>query len=103
MHAGPLKTSRYVGFFVVINKHSATMKPAMHCLHPILKHSGYCLRGKAFSMLVFNCIFLNDKIEVCYYKSPFDTGFQFSLDMADAGSNIEDVEEALVTQISGMY
>ena len=36
-HAGPFKTSRFVGFFANINKYAAKMRSYTHCYHPILK------------------------------------------------------------------
>ena len=49
LHADPFKTRSFLGLFFIMNKYSATMKTYMHCSHPILRHSGYCLRDEAFA------------------------------------------------------
>ena len=51
---------------------------------------------------LFNCliIFLNKKNNFCYRKYPLDPGIQVWLDMAYTGSNMVDIKEDLLTQIS---
>ena len=92
--------SRFVGFFAIMNKYPETMKLDIHCSHPILKQSDYWLIDGAFASLIFLKSILNKKNKICYRKYPFDSGIQVWSDMADTGSNMVDVEEALVTQIS---
>ena len=102
MHVEPFKTSRFVGFFLIINKYSATMKPAMHCSHPISKNSGYCLRYEAVaSVIILNHIFLSKHNRCCYRKSPFNPGIQVWLYMIDTYVKMVDFKESLLTQISG--
>ena len=48
-----VQMSRFVGVFLIINKYSVTMNPAMYCYHNILKHSDYFLRDEAFTSLIF--------------------------------------------------